>query len=59
MKVRFCPECGNTDIVMVGAAHTGLFRCKKCGFSSAIFPEAKRDNIKVIQKELNQIEEIA
>jgi len=39
MKAKFCPKCGNTDIVLSAGGLVGIYECKKCGFRGAIFPE--------------------
>jgi Zn ribbon nucleic-acid-binding protein len=39
MRVKFCPKCHNTDIVLVAGGTVGMYECKKCGFTGAIFPE--------------------
>lgn len=39
MKVKFCPKCGDTDLIMVAGAGIGVWRCKICNFESSIFPE--------------------
>jgi ribosomal protein L37AE/L43A len=38
MKIKFCPKCRKTDIVMVAGGNIGVWKCKKCGFQSAVFP---------------------
>ena len=39
MKLKFCPKCGDTDLIMVAGAEIGVWRCKICNFESSIFPE--------------------
>ena len=39
MRIKFCPKCRNTDLIMVAGGNIGLFECKKCRFRSSIFPE--------------------
>ena len=39
MGAKFCPKCGNTDLIMVAAGEIGMWECKKCGFKGTIFPE--------------------
>jgi len=39
MRIKFCPKCKNTDLIMVAGGNIGLFECKKCRFRSSIFPE--------------------
>ena len=48
MKIKFCPKCKNIDLEMIAGGMVGMMRCKKCGFSGAIFPE------KEIVKKLNK-----
>ncbi len=38
-KVKFCPKCGNTDLVMAAGGVMGILRCKKCNYSGSVFPE--------------------
>jgi len=49
MKVKFCPECGETDLVMVAGGGIGMWKCKKCKFQGSIFPE------KEIKLEVNKL----
>ena len=39
MRIKFCPKCGDTDLIMVAGAEIGVWRCKICNFESSIFPE--------------------
>lgn len=39
MGMKFCPKCESEDIYMETGGITGIWKCKKCGFSSSIFPE--------------------
>ena len=39
MKIKFCPKCGDTDLILVAGAEIGVWRCKMCNFESSIFPE--------------------
>lgn len=39
MKIKFCPNCGSTEISLVAGGHFGLYECKKCKFRGTIFPE--------------------
>jgi len=47
MKAKICPKCKNTDIDFIAGGGVGLWKCKKCGFTSALFPEKE---IKIIKK---------
>ena len=51
MKVKFCPKCKNTDLVMVAGGNIGMWKCKKCGFRGSIFPELEtKEKIKTKKK---------
>lgn len=39
MKIKFCPKCKNTDLIMVAGGNIGILECKKCRFRGSIFPE--------------------
>ena len=39
MRMKFCPRCENTDLIMIAGAEIGVWRCKVCDFESPIFPE--------------------
>ncbi|MFH1307619.1 MAG: hypothetical protein ABIH72_02095 [archaeon] len=39
MKVKICPKCDNSDLIMVAGGEFGLWECKKCGFRGSLFPE--------------------
>lgn len=39
MGVKFCPKCKSTQIIMVAGGQIGLWKCARCSFQSAIFPE--------------------
>ena len=39
MKIKFCPRCESTELVMVAGATVGMWECKKCNYQSSIFPE--------------------
>jgi|TARA_Y100000310_G_C20371828_1_gene663876 DNA-directed RNA polymerase subunit M/transcription elongation factor TFIIS len=43
MKAKFCPKCGNTDLIMVTGGEVGKLKCKKCEYEG-IFPE--REHLK-------------
>ena len=47
VKIRFCPRCGETDLVMTAGGITGEWRCKKCNYVGSVFPEKA---IKKMQK---------
>ena len=49
IKIKFCPRCNSTDLVMIAGGSLGLWKCKKCRFQGSIFPE----------KELGEFEEEA
>ncbi len=46
---KFCPKCGDEDVIMVAGGEIGMWECKKCGFRSSIFPEKE-----VIGKEVEE-----
>ncbi|MFH1500986.1 MAG: hypothetical protein ABIE22_03510 [archaeon] len=50
MRIKFCPKCKDSDLVMVAGAHIGMWRCKKCGFTGAIFPEKEIEKPKKKKK---------
>ena len=39
MKIKFCPRCEETDLIMVAGAIVGMWECKKCRYRSSVFPE--------------------
>jgi len=39
IKIKFCPNCGGTNIVLEAGGFSGMWRCVDCNFSSPIFPE--------------------
>ena len=39
IKIKICPKCNSKEIEMVAGGITGTWRCKKCKFTSPIFPE--------------------
>ena len=39
MGIKFCPKCGDTDLIMVAGAGIGIWRCKLCAYEGSIFPE--------------------
>ena len=52
MPIRFCPKCGSTNFeearegkvmenFIAPYSDTPTLRCKKCGYTARIFPEAK------------------
>lgn len=43
MRIKFCPKCEDTDLIMVAGAGIGVWRCKTCGFESSIFPEKEME----------------
>jgi ribosomal protein L37AE/L43A len=47
---KFCPKCENTDVYMDAGGVTGIWSCKKCGFSSSIFPEKEESVTKPKKK---------
>ena len=49
IKIKFCPKCKNTDLIMIAGGNVGLFECKKCRFRGSIFPE-KEIKINKIRK---------
>jgi len=49
MRIRFCPKCKNTDIMLEAGGITGTMRCKECGYRGVLFPE-KEVNIKSLVK---------
>ncbi|KKK49430.1 hypothetical protein LCGC14_3135130 [marine sediment metagenome] len=50
MRIKFCPKCGDTDLIMVAGAEIGVWRCKVCNFESSIFPEKEIDLKKANKK---------
>jgi DNA-directed RNA polymerase subunit M/transcription elongation factor TFIIS len=49
MKIRFCPKCKNTDIMLEAGGITGTMRCKECSYRGVLFPE-REVNIKQNKK---------
>jgi ribosomal protein L37AE/L43A len=39
MKVKFCPKCRSTEIELSTGGLTGMWECRKCGFTGTLFPE--------------------
>ena len=39
VRIRFCPKCKGQNIEMLVGGISGLWKCRKCGFTSPIFPE--------------------
>ncbi|MBI2056811.1 hypothetical protein HYT91_00990 [Candidatus Pacearchaeota archaeon] len=59
MKVKVCPKCRSTEIEDVTEKETGeigyfpyasprLYKCIKCNFANAIFPEIEEKELKKI-----------
>jgi len=53
-EMRFCPNCGNDEIILVAGGNLGMYECKNCGFRGAIFPEATKKEIEKIRGEINK-----
>ena len=43
MKIKICPKCKSTDLIMVAGGSIGMWECKKCRFRGSIFPEREID----------------
>lgn len=54
MRAKFCPRCENADLAMIAGGTIGMLKCKKCGFSGAIFPERDIEEIKSKNKKQNK-----
>ena len=64
MGIKFCPKCGSSDIEDITEKAPGelmyypygsprLYRCTKCGFTNAVFPEVKdKKELEKIKKEI-------
>jgi Zn ribbon nucleic-acid-binding protein len=56
VKIKFCPKCGEEDVLFFVGGGAGLYECKKCKFRSSIFPEKEveisKKTDKKIQKEV-------
>jgi ribosomal protein L37AE/L43A len=39
MRVKFCPKCKSTDLVMMAGGNIGIWKCKKCSYQGSVFPE--------------------
>ena len=50
MRIKFCPKCKSTEVELSIGGLTGLLECKKCGFSSPIFPEKEINETKAKKK---------
>jgi Zn ribbon nucleic-acid-binding protein len=37
-RIMFCPQCENTDIMLINAYSNPTYECKKCGCSNTSFP---------------------
>jgi len=56
--VKFCPKCKSINIQVSNQGFKALelfgaptiYRCLDCGYSSGIFPEIERDNLKSSKK---------
>lgn len=55
-KEKFCPKCYSTDIDVLDS--TGFaggvptqYTCKECSYTSFVFPESTKTEIKKIKKE--------
>jgi len=35
---KFCPQCGSEDVALAVGGLTGMYICKKCGYTGS-FPE--------------------
>ena len=53
MRLRFCPRCKSTQIIMVAGGQIGIWQCSRCGFQSVVFPERDFDD-----KELKKQEKV-
>lgn len=58
--VRICPNCGSLDIEILNVTKQFTFalgiptqyKCKKCGFSSHVFPEVSIKDLEKLNKKL-------
>ena len=65
MKVKFCPKCKSTEIkslpmttpikTIYHYSSPSIYKCVKCGFEGAIFPEADKKNLDKIIKEFKKL----
>ncbi len=40
MKIKFCPKCGYSEIILfIGGKFGTIYKCKKCGYRGVLFPE--------------------
>ena len=39
IRIRFCPDCGSTELRMVAGGEIGMTECEHCKFRASIFPE--------------------
>jgi len=53
VKIKFCPKCGNEDIVLVAGGNLGQYECKKCKFRGSIFPEKEVEIKNKLSKKIN------
>lgn len=37
--IKFCPKCKSAELVQYAGGSIGMWKCKNCGFVSALFPE--------------------
>lgn len=48
MNLKYCPECGSLDMIVLGAKNA---RCKRCSFAGEAF-EGAMDEINAFRKKL-------
>ena len=60
-KIIFCPKCKSTDIkkeitIFTAFGAPSLWKCNNCDFKGHLFPEAKINRMKEIQKKFSKKE---
>jgi len=46
MKLKKCPRCRSTDIILDTGGQTGKYACKKCGYIGPLIVEEEIENAK-------------
>ena len=40
--MKICPKCGSTSIIPIIGGIMGMWKCEKCSFQGAIFPDVEK-----------------
>jgi len=49
MKIKKCPKCTSSDIILDTGGQTGKYSCKKCGYVGVLVVEEDVD-LKCVEK---------